>query len=159
MGVLRYKLIRDIWNNKGRTLQVMLIIGIGSAAIGMIIGTRNLVVNGMQGIWQAMNPAMINLFIGPPVDEAELFELGQVDGVEEIEGYNTATIEWRLSPDERPHRLREPEHEPAGAGLWRVASRPAGSQRARSPGLRHPSQWCGLHPHRRARNRGQTGQR
>jgi putative ABC transport system permease protein len=100
MGVLRYKLIRDIWNNKGRTLQVMLIIGIGSAAIGMIIGTRNLVVNGMQGIWQAMNPAMINLFIGPPVDEAELFELGQVDGVEEIEGYNTATIEWRLSPDE-----------------------------------------------------------
>jgi len=100
MGVLRFKLIRDIWNNKSRTLQVMLIIGIGSAAIGMIIGTRNLVITGMQDIWRRADPAMINLFITSPVDEAELIELGQVDGVEEIEGFNTATIDWRLSPDE-----------------------------------------------------------
>jgi putative ABC transport system permease protein len=100
MGVLRYKLFRDIWNNKSRTLQVMLIIGIGSAAIGLIIGTRNLVVTGMQDIWRRMNPAMINLFIGPEVSEAELIELGQVEGVAEIEGYNTTTIDWRLSPTE-----------------------------------------------------------
>jgi putative ABC transport system permease protein len=100
MGVLRFKLIRDIWNNKSRTLQVMLIIGIGSAAIGMIIGTRNLVINGMQDIWRRADPAMINLFITPEVDEAELIELGQIEGVEEIEGFNTLTIDWRLSPDE-----------------------------------------------------------
>src|SRR5512139_1677621 len=100
MGVLRFKLIRDIWNNKGRTLQVMLIIGLGSAAIGMIIGTRNLVINGMQDIWRRADPAMINLFITPPVDEAELTELGRVEGVKEIEGFNTATIDWRLSPND-----------------------------------------------------------
>jgi putative ABC transport system permease protein len=100
MGVLRFKLIRDIWNNKSRTLQVMLIIGIGSAAIGMIIGTRNLVINGMQDIWRRADPAMINLFITPPVDEAELTELGHVKGVKEIEGFNTATIDWRLSPND-----------------------------------------------------------
>jgi putative ABC transport system permease protein len=100
MGVLRYKLIRDIWHNKSRTLQVMLIIGIGSAAIGMIIATRNLVVHGMQDIWHRMNPAMIVLFIFPEIDEAELLELGHVEGVTQIEGYNTTTIDWRLSPDE-----------------------------------------------------------
>jgi putative ABC transport system permease protein len=100
MGVLRFKLIRDIWNNKSRTLQVMLIIGIGSAAIGMIIGTRNLVINGMQDIWRRADPAMMNLFINPPVDDAELIELGQVKGVTQIEGFNTITIDWRLSPNE-----------------------------------------------------------
>jgi putative ABC transport system permease protein len=100
MGVLRFKLIRDIWNNKSRTLQVMLIIGIGSGAIGLIIGVRNLVVPGMQDIWHRMNPAMINLFIAPGVDENELIELGHVPGVAEIEGFNNTTIEWRLSPDE-----------------------------------------------------------
>jgi putative ABC transport system permease protein len=100
MGVLRYKLIRDIWHNKSRTLQVMLIIGIGSAAIGMIIGTRNLVVHGMQDIWRRMNPAMINLFIAPAVNEDELLELGRVEGVTQIEGFNTTTIDWRLSPND-----------------------------------------------------------
>lgn len=100
MGVLRFKLIRDIWNNKGRTILIMLIIGLGSGTIGIIYGIRNLVVPGMQDIWRRADPAMINLFINPPVDETELIELGQVKGVTEIEGYNTVTIDWRLSPDE-----------------------------------------------------------
>jgi putative ABC transport system permease protein len=100
MGVLRFKLLRDIWANKSRTLQVMLIIGIGSAAIGLIIGTRNLVVPGMQDIWQSMNPAMINLFIAPEISEDELAELRRVPGVAEIEGFNSVTIEWRASPQE-----------------------------------------------------------
>jgi len=65
MGVLRFKLFRDLWNNKNRTLQVMLIIGIGAGAIGMILGVRNLTVGGMQQIWRSMEPAMINFFVFP----------------------------------------------------------------------------------------------
>lgn len=100
MGNLWFKILRDLWSNKGRTIQVMLIIGIGSAAIGMILGTRNLVVPGMQGIWQQMNPAMINIFIGPAISEDEVTTLGHLDGVAEIEAFNNATIEWRAHPED-----------------------------------------------------------
>ena len=56
MGVLFDKIWRDLWGNKGRTLQVVLIIAMGTFAIGMIIGTRNLVIAGMEEIWQHWFP-------------------------------------------------------------------------------------------------------
>ena len=69
MGVLWFKILRDLWDHKARTAQVVLIIGIGAAAIGAIMGTRTLIVSGMQQIWQAGHPAMINLYVSPPVTE------------------------------------------------------------------------------------------
>lgn len=100
MGVLRYKIYRDLWKNKGRTLQVVLIISIGAAAIGMILSTRNLMVHGMQEIWIAMNPAMINLYVGPAVSVDQIDALKTIEGVAEIEGMSSTNIEWRLSPDD-----------------------------------------------------------
>ena len=96
MGVLWHKIFRDLWDNKGRTLQVVLIIGIGAAAIGMIMSTRNIVIAFMQSIWQASNPAMINLFVSPPITEDELQALRRVEGVHQMEGMSQTTVEWRL---------------------------------------------------------------
>jgi putative ABC transport system permease protein len=98
MGVLRYKIIRDLWENKGRTIQVMLIIGIGAAAIGMILTTRNLVVPGMQDGWRSFNAPMFTLYTYPPIDEKELLELEQEKGVGLMEGLSSSTIEWRVNP-------------------------------------------------------------
>jgi putative ABC transport system permease protein len=100
MGILRFKILRDLWVNRTRTIQVMLIIGIGSAAIGMILGTRNLVVPGMQHIWSSMHPAMINIFIDKSITEDDVIQLGKTPGVTEIEAFNNATIEWRLKPED-----------------------------------------------------------
>ena len=100
MGNLRYKILRDLWGYRGRTILVMLIIGVGSAAIGMILGTRNLVIPGMQDIWQRMNPAMVNLFISPGITENELLTIGNIDGIEEIEAFNAVTVEWRVRPED-----------------------------------------------------------
>ena len=92
--------MRDIWTNKVRTLQVVLIIGIGAAAIGMIIGTRALFIPGMEDLWRSQNPAMINIFVGPPISEDDLYALKNVDGVVDIEGLSSTTIEWRLNPQD-----------------------------------------------------------
>jgi putative ABC transport system permease protein len=100
MGTLRFKILRDLWINRTRTLQVMLIIGIGSAAIGLIMGTRNLVVPGMQRIWSSKHPAMINIFIDKSITEDDVTQLGRTAGVAEIEAFNNATIEWRLKPED-----------------------------------------------------------
>lgn len=100
MGTLRFKILRDLWVNRTRTIQVMLIIGISSAAIGMILGTRNLVVPGMQYIWTRAHPAMINIFVDKSITEDDVTQLGKTPGVTEIEAYNNATIEWRLKPED-----------------------------------------------------------
>ena len=101
MGVLFDKIWRDLWGNKGRTLQVVLIIAMGAFAIGMIIGTRNLVIAGMEEIWQQSSPAVINLQTGPGVDDDLLTSLQHIDGVTQVEGVLETTFEWRLSPNAR----------------------------------------------------------
>jgi putative ABC transport system permease protein len=100
MGILRYKIWHDLWSNKGRTLQVVLIIGMGAFAIGMIIGTRTLMVEGMTDGWQASSPAMINLWVHPPIDDKAVAVLKEVDGVADVEGFSTTSIEWRLNPED-----------------------------------------------------------
>ncbi len=97
MGVLWSKILRDIWHHKARTLQIVGIISIGAAAIGMILGTRNLIIPGMTDIWSESSPAMINIFVGPAVSEDELRVLGRDPEVAVIEGTNTTSIEWRLN--------------------------------------------------------------
>jgi putative ABC transport system permease protein len=100
MGSLKYKIWYDLWHNKSRTIQIILIIAIGAAAIGMIISTRNLVIPNMQRAWQATNPAMINLQVDPPLSEDELLALKRVDDIADVEGSDSTTIEWRLSPED-----------------------------------------------------------
>lgn len=100
MGVLWDKVWRDLWENKGRTIQVVLIIAVGTFAIGMIIGTRQFMISGMQFVWGTSSPATIYLWTSPGVDEDGLAALGRVDGVTAIDGIAQAGVEWRLSPDD-----------------------------------------------------------
>jgi putative ABC transport system permease protein len=99
MGVLGSKIFRDLWNNKGRTIQVVLIIGLSAGSIGMIMGTRNLMIPGMEDLWRSQDPAMINLFTDY-LGEDELQVLEDVEGVDILEGKSSTIIEWRSNPDE-----------------------------------------------------------
>ncbi|MBE7549910.1 MAG: hypothetical protein HS126_02380 [Anaerolineales bacterium] len=42
MGVIRYKIWYDLWENKGRTLRVVAIIAIGAFAVGTVLGPKSL---------------------------------------------------------------------------------------------------------------------
>ena len=86
MGVIRFKIWSDLWTNKSRTLMVVLIIGLGAAALGMIIGTRNLVIEGMASDWRSINPAMIALLASPPIEQDAVDSLERIEGLEEVEG-------------------------------------------------------------------------
>ncbi|UCC88854.1 MAG: FtsX-like permease family protein [Anaerolineales bacterium] len=100
MGVIRYKIWSDLWANKSRTLQVVLIIAMGAFAIGMIVTTRTLMVAGMSEIWSTVSPATITLWASPSVGDDTITALKRIEGLEDVEGYATATIEWRLSPED-----------------------------------------------------------
>ena len=49
MSVINHKIWRDLWHNKGRTFQIVLIIAMGAFAIGMIIGSSGLMWERMTG--------------------------------------------------------------------------------------------------------------
>ncbi|MDJ0752063.1 MAG: FtsX-like permease family protein [Ardenticatenaceae bacterium] len=95
MGILKYKIWYDLWVNKARTLQVVLIIAMGAAALGVIVGSRQLVIGKMTELWEASSPAMITLWMNPAVDDQTVASLARIEGIEAIEGYNQATIAWR----------------------------------------------------------------
>ena len=99
MGVIRHKIWNDLWANKARTIQVVLIIGMGAFAIGMIITTRNLVVQGMQQSWIDSSPAMIALATSERIDDDTVRNLKRIEGVEDIEAYSVSTVEWRTSAE------------------------------------------------------------
>ena len=100
MKVIYYKIWRDLWNNKARTLQVVFVIAIGAFAIGLVLGARNLISEAFATSWQATSPSMIKLAVDPPLSDDELLTLKKIKGVSEVEGQMSASIQWRLRPDE-----------------------------------------------------------
>jgi putative ABC transport system permease protein len=101
MGVLWKKIGRELWANKGRTSQVVLIIAVGAFAIGMIIGSRDFMIVGMQESWRTSNPAMIRLWSNPSIDEDALTALRHVVGIHDVEGMVQIAVEWRATPNDR----------------------------------------------------------
>lgn len=100
MTVIHHKIWYDIWENKGRTLQVVLIIAIGAFAIGTTMGALAYIGRDIAGVWRGTNPPMIGMWVDPAVDEAMIEALEDLDGVESVEGRLEERVKWRLNPDE-----------------------------------------------------------
>ena len=99
MGVIRYKIWQDLWSNKTRTLQVVLIIAVGAFAIGMIISTRNNVIQAMEQGWIESSPPMIGMWNWPRVSDEDIRSIEKIDGVVDAEGVAAGSVEWRLDAD------------------------------------------------------------
>ncbi|MEJ2752698.1 MAG: ABC transporter permease, partial [Chloroflexota bacterium] len=100
MGVIRYKIWQDLWSNKTRTLQVVLIIAVGAFAIGMIIYTRNNVIQAMQQSWIESSPPMIGMWNWPRITDDDIRSLKKIEGVVDVEGVAAESIEWRLDENQ-----------------------------------------------------------
>jgi putative ABC transport system permease protein len=98
MGVIRYKIWSDLWHNKVRTLQVVLIIAMGAFAIGATIGASEIMGGVMSKDWRSTSPAMIWLAVNPEIDDEQITALKTIQSVREVEGLLSSNIEWRLSP-------------------------------------------------------------
>jgi putative ABC transport system permease protein len=96
MGVIRYKIWQDLWSNKTRTLQVVLIIAVGAFAIGMIIATRNNTIRVMEQSWLDSSPPMIGMWNWPPINDEDILAIKRIDGVIDAEGVAVESVEWRL---------------------------------------------------------------
>lgn len=100
MSVIHRKTWYDVWDQKGRTLQVVLIIAIGAFAIGATLGALEFISRDITGVWRGINPPMIGLWVDPAIDEAMIESLAHLDGVAIVEGELEEGIKWRRSPAE-----------------------------------------------------------
>ena len=95
MDVIQYKIWSDLWNNKGGTFQVVLIIAMGAFAVGMIVGSSDLIREDLTRVWVASSPSMINLAVEPAIGDETIQSLRSVRGIEDVEGMLQTSIEWR----------------------------------------------------------------
>ncbi|GIK37449.1 MAG: hypothetical protein BroJett011_12820 [Chloroflexota bacterium] len=101
MGVIRYKIWRDLWENKGRTWRVVAIIAIGAFAVGAVLGGKAFIRQDVTRTWQASNPATIGLEVDPAVDDTVVASLENFREVEIVEGwFQDKTVRWRRTPEE-----------------------------------------------------------
>jgi putative ABC transport system permease protein len=97
MNSLLIKVWHDLWSNKSRTIQVVLIIALGAFGIGLVIGGRNLIADSIADQWQQAEPPHIKLGVSPPLTDEQVKRLERIDGVTQAEGTLNSSIEWRLA--------------------------------------------------------------
>jgi len=96
MNSLIAKVWHDLWSNKARSIQVILIIALGAFGIGLVIGGRNLIAGSIADQWQQAEPPSIKLGVSPPLTDEQVKRLERIDGVYQAEGTLNGSIEWRL---------------------------------------------------------------
>ena len=96
MFTLLSKVWFDLWEDKTRTLQVVLVIALGAIGVGLVIGGRNLVAGAVADSWKVAEPPNISLSVDPPLTQAQLEALERIEGVDQVEGYYSTGVEWRL---------------------------------------------------------------
>jgi len=96
MMSLLTKVWYDLWSNRARTIQVVLVIALGAFGIGLVIGGRNLIAGTIADQWKLAEPPHIKLGVTPPLTDEQLRTIERIDGVYQAEGLLGASIEYRL---------------------------------------------------------------
>ncbi len=111
-GVLRKKIRSDIFDNLSRTVQVVLIIAIGSMAVGSIMGSLEFIQQDISSNWGQSNPGSVGFTLGNKGISQDIIDnMGKFQEVDQIEGQLSKGIKWRQNPDEpwQPATLRSRE--------------------------------------------------
>src|ERR1044071_5863759 len=99
MGVIWYKIWFDIWHNKTRTLLTVLSIAAGVFAVGAIFGMSDMMLSNMDKSHRAVLATHINASLTTYVDRDIIMSLRDVPGVEDVEPYNSAVVQYKLRPE------------------------------------------------------------
>ena len=91
------KVWRDLWNNKGRTILVVVSIAVGVLAVGVTTSTLTQVTEQMKAAHLASHPAHGHLHLSGFVDDDTIESLANVSNVVETDGYAQVNIHWKAS--------------------------------------------------------------
>lgn len=104
IDVIWNKVWRDVTARKGRTVQVVLSIGVGIFAIGVTMGLLDIMEDRMGKTWRAADPAHITVgggFEGGPVGSGVTTDtiqaVGNLPGIEDAEGKVNYGLRWKTN--------------------------------------------------------------
>ena len=99
MGIAFRKVWRDLWNNKGRTLLVVLSIGVGVLAVGMITASNTLIIRQMVQSQEASQPSNVILSLRGAINDATVKSLARLPGVTDAEGVSSLGLRYKTKLD------------------------------------------------------------
>jgi putative ABC transport system permease protein len=85
------KVLADLWENKSRTILVVLSIAIGVFAVGMIAGAYVIISQDLDLSYAAANPANIEI-VTRPFDEEYVNAVARVSGVADVEARRDVSV-------------------------------------------------------------------
>src|SRR5512140_405159 len=91
------KVYRDLWNNRSRTILVILSIAVGVFAIGMIAATQQALTESLNTQYAALRPADAIIQTEPELNDDFVAGIRHMRGVEEAEGRRALPL--RISLD------------------------------------------------------------
>ena len=100
MSVIWSKVWFDLWHNKVRTLLAVLSIAAGVFSVGAMFGMADLMLNGMDKAHQSVTPSHINMYVTTRIGSDVADSIKKIDGVEDVELYNTRTVLYRVHPQD-----------------------------------------------------------
>jgi putative ABC transport system permease protein len=99
------KVTRDLWNNRARTILVILSIAVGVFAIGMIAATQQALTASLDAQYAAMRPADAIIQSEPLLDDGFVQGIRNLRGVDEAEGRRSLAL--RISLDGKGETWRD----------------------------------------------------
>src|SRR3990172_7438487 len=99
MGVALRKVWRELWNNKGRTILVVLSIGVGVLAVGMIIASNTLLTRQMTISQKASHPSNVIMYLDGLIDDDTVASIARLPEVEEAQGVTAYDVRWKPTLD------------------------------------------------------------
>ena len=99
MSIAFRKVWRDLWNNKGRTLLVVLTIAVGVLAVGMITASNTLMIRQMTLAQSSSQPSNIILGLRGTIDDATVKSLERLPGVDGAQGVANLGLRWKPTLD------------------------------------------------------------
>ncbi|MFN2158806.1 MAG: FtsX-like permease family protein [Anaerolineales bacterium] len=100
MSVIWKKVWFDLWQNKLRTLLVVLSIAAGVFAVGTTFGLIEQLIPTMDASHRSTSPSHATMMLGQPVDRDTILNLKKIPGVLEIEPLNELEIRYKVKAEE-----------------------------------------------------------
>ncbi len=88
------KVLRDLWSNKTRTVLVLLSIGVGVSAIGMVMGAQNIIDRNLPAAYAAVNPASGRIFTINSFDDKMVAAIESMAEVAQAEARRSVIVRF-----------------------------------------------------------------
>ena len=99
MNVAFRKVWRDLWNNKGRTLLVVLSIAVGVLALGLITTSNTLLTRQMTVSQIASQPSNVIMYLAGTIDDDTVKSIDRLPDVVDAEGASSLGLRWKPTLD------------------------------------------------------------